>query len=132
MSWIQFQQNNKVDLLMAAVSQNAGVILSTTYYSMANCHHASVIITFGVCAGTCPVQLTQKNSVTLVVKDITGKLQAASAGTVKILEVESSELDVQGGFDQIGWSINGAGGGALISMVLVRSELRWNPSSMIT
>ncbi len=132
MSWIQFQQNNKVDLVKAAVSENGGATVGAVYLSMANAHHVSFIITFGVCAGTCPVQITQKNSVTAVVKDITGKLQAASAGTVKIIEVEASELDVSGGFDMVGFATTGAGGGALISIVAVRSELRWGPSGLIS
>lgn len=102
------------------------------YFDMSIAHRAVFIILGGAWTSDQTVQVRQRLGAAGTEKDITGKvvtLTTLLANTVQTIEVEASEMDVNGGFDRIG--LLTAGGTNVLGAAIIR-ETRYLPPSLVT
>jgi hypothetical protein len=131
----EFQEQNKVTIgnppeAFATETKNSARA------SMADAHHAAVIILVGAWTAAVTVSIRQANALTGgTTAAIAGKtlaVTAAMANLTQILEVEASEMDVANGYNHIFVRVVAAGAGAYVGTSIVRTPIRYEPASKIT
>ncbi len=110
LSTMRFSEYAELLYKLSPISVSNGVEVFTTYVSLANFHRACIVLSTGVMAksSTIDAQVHQAtNTSGGSAKHITGKAitQLTEAGSDSnkqvIIEIDTSELDVAGGFDCI-------------------------------
>jgi hypothetical protein len=134
MSMKLFQDAIKVDqaIYPRSVSSNSS---QSSYYSVANCHGFAFIISCGSIATDIVAQAYQDRSDATAPKVLGAAVTLPYATyTLKdyILEFNVAELDVNNHFDEVSLLLTAASTGGYVSAILVRSFLRWNPSSLLS
>lgn len=137
MAHVEFQKEHKVVLGVAPQSV-ATTTKTSTFYSMARAHHAAVVFIIGAVTAAVTLSVVQGNAAGATggtTKTIAGKSTAigtADANSVKIIEVEASELDVANSFLAIAAKAVAAGAGAILGSTIIRYPLRYEPSAYVT
>ena len=137
MGHVEFQRKNKVTLGFAAQSIATTTVVGT-YWSMAGAHHAAVVFVIGTVTAAITLSVMQGNAplaTPATAATISGKattLATTDSDSVKIIEVEASELNVASAYYSIAAKAVAGGGGAVVGATVIRVPLRHEPSSYIT
>jgi len=132
MSHVEFQKEFAISHGISP--QAVAGALKSTYYSMDDAAHATFVIEIGAHTTDAVIEIHQaKNAAELDPALIAGKtltIVVGYANSVKIIEVDGSEMT--DGFSHLGIVTScGGGGGALVSVTMIRSGLRYNPPEYV-
>ncbi|MBA7611603.1 hypothetical protein ES703_18831 [subsurface metagenome] len=130
MAFVEFQKKHKT--VFALIDNTGSGTVNSDFFSMSKAHHIAIVIIAGTLAND--VVLTIRESIipgaapggdkAIASKTVT--MGVAESDSIKILEVEASELDLAGGFKNI--SLRSAAVGACeISAVIIKWPLRYSP-----
>lgn len=132
----RFSEGAELLYSLAPVSVAQGAEAFTTYVHMENFHRAIIKLAVGVMAqgGAINAQVHQATVVTAGdAKHITGKLvtqltqAGGDSGSTVIIELQSEELDVDGGFDWIALGYTVGTAASLMAIEIWGLEPRYKP-----
>ena len=134
MSMKLFQDAIKVDQAIYPRNISSSNVTSS-YYSVANCHGFAFIVSFGSIATDIVAQAYQDiSSATNPVVLGAAKTFAYATYTLTnyVMEFNTAELTINSGYDEVAINLSAASTGGYCSAILVRYFLRWNPSSLLS
>ena len=134
-SHVEFQKQAKVSFGLVDTTGTGTV--NSTFLSMEKAHHVAIVFIAGTLANdvVCTIResiiggVTPGDDQAIALKTVT--MGVAESDSIKILEVEASELDVVDGFKFIGVR-TAAVGACEIMAIVIRVPLRVEPASLIT
>jgi hypothetical protein len=131
-----FTEQNKVDIILHPAA-HAAVTADSTYYSMRDYHKATLLIQVGdmPAGATFDAQIRQATDTsggsvkgiptTATADKVITQLTDADDNKIVAIELDASELDVDGGFDCIGVRTTAAVDTPLVSAILIRHVPRF-------
>lgn len=134
---IEFQQQNKVTFGFTPAAL-ATATRTGAFWTMADAHHVAVVFIIGAVTAAVTLSVIQGKKAGATggtTATISGKslvIGTADALSVKIIEVEASELNVASAYLSIAAKAVAAGGGAVVGATVIRTPLRREPSSLVT
>lgn len=130
-----YEKTHKITLGLAYVSV-ATTTTTGSFWSMGKAHHVAMVFLIGTVSAATTIEVIQATDTSgSGAKAISGKsisLGVPDSDSVKIIEVEASELDVAGAFMAIAAKATAAGAGAILGATVHRYPIRYGPSSLIT
>jgi len=137
MAHTEFQKQAKVTLGIAAQSVATATKVGT-FWSMENAHHVAVVFVIGAVTAAVTLSVIQgkkagaTGGTTATISGKSTAIGTANANSVKIIEVEASELNVASGYKSIAAKAVAGGAGAILGATVIRVPLRFEPSSYLT
>lgn len=127
----EIQYSGKFDALGLAAQDVATTTKTGNFWGLGNAKSALFVVVIGAYTAAVTLKVLQGTATgttggtTKAVSGKTTTLGSGDANSIKLIEVEDSELDVADGYNSVALQATAAGGGALLGAACIRTALRY-------